>query len=464
MARLRKPRVYGSTDQEIMGFDGGGLDGPPLTPPYIPPAVPATVKPFGVVPPQGSQQDPTNPPPVVPPPPGQDNVPNGPEPGPNNTQLMEGDPGKLADPKHALKSPKYSFLQLAKQGKYGYNELDKMLAELQQSYGDFWGGWTAAGDKLRYTGDPAQLHSAWDGVTEVDAIGAFNSGNPQGWRWGVNSPGGAGMPSPVGGAGQAAGVTPQAPPPRPPTLRTPPLKDTFRDAGQEFGPEGGAGVYPDDPLQQVGDDPFSELITGGLAALINSGGEGFSRTGKDANEALSSLLRGGRGGFNEGIVNARMESARENAERWRKGQVDTLRAGLADRGLLGSGPERTGLERIGMDMAGVGATALRDIFADESGAADERYMDALQLGLAGGQANNQALLSGLSQAHGRQMGLSQIALQSLAQNMEWNKFLAEFGLDRDQVMEEMQSGRLEALLPLLQLFIQLTGQSQRGYV
>src|SRR5687767_5101030 len=37
----------------------------------------------------------------------------------NSTRLMEGDAGKLADAGHAAKSPKYDFLQLANQGKYG---------------------------------------------------------------------------------------------------------------------------------------------------------------------------------------------------------------------------------------------------------------------------------------------------------------------------------------------------------
>jgi hypothetical protein len=119
----------------------------------------------------------------------------------NSTRLMEGDAGKLADVGHAAKSPKYDFLQLANQGKYGYDQLGDMLKELQGGpNAAHWQGWTADKDKLRFAGDKSQLGQAWDGVTEVDAVGGYNSGNPQGFRWGAGSDGsGPGQPAPQGG-------------------------------------------------------------------------------------------------------------------------------------------------------------------------------------------------------------------------------------------------------------------------
>jgi hypothetical protein len=106
------------------------------------------------------------------------------------TRLMEGDAGKLADPSHAAKSPKYDFLQLASQNKYNYDQLPEMLQALQSGpNGSHWTGWTADKDKFKFTGDPSQLGAAWNGVKEVDAVGAFNSGNPTGWRWGADDGG-----------------------------------------------------------------------------------------------------------------------------------------------------------------------------------------------------------------------------------------------------------------------------------
>lgn len=121
----------------------------------------------------------------------------------NSTRLMEGDAGKLANADHAKKSPKYDFLQLANQGKYGYDQLGDMLTELQGGpNAAHWQGWSADKDKLRFGGDPSQLGDAWGGVTEVDTIGGFNSGNPQGFRWGADDQGSAAPPQ---GGGLFAG-------------------------------------------------------------------------------------------------------------------------------------------------------------------------------------------------------------------------------------------------------------------
>lgn len=119
-----------------------------------------------------------------------------------NTKLMEGDPTKLNDLNHAAKSPKYDFLQAVKDGKYNYDQLGNVLADLQKGpNARLWQGWTANGkDKLMFNGDPSQLAPEWNGARSVDAIGAFgdfaNGGQAAGWRWGVGDdapgPGGPG--------------------------------------------------------------------------------------------------------------------------------------------------------------------------------------------------------------------------------------------------------------------------------
>lgn len=142
--------------------------------------------------PSGGIVDPETPPPIVknfPTPPPQQPAPP-PVPQRYNVGLMEGDPDKLKSAAHALKSPKYQFLQLAQTGRFNYDNLAGMLAELQQTNPDFWKGWVADGDKFRYTGDPNKLHGAWEGVTEVDAIGNFTStdgSSPTGFRWGARN-------------------------------------------------------------------------------------------------------------------------------------------------------------------------------------------------------------------------------------------------------------------------------------
>jgi hypothetical protein len=117
------------------------------------------------------------------------------------TRLMEGDSAKL-DPanNHQDKSPKYSFLQLANQNKYNYDQMPNMLKELQSGpQARFWQGWSADGKgNFVYQGDPSQLAPEWNGVKRVDAVGAFgdfkNGGQAGGWRWGADdgAPGGQG--------------------------------------------------------------------------------------------------------------------------------------------------------------------------------------------------------------------------------------------------------------------------------
>lgn len=127
---------------------------------------------------------------------------------PFSTKLMEGDTGKLADVGHAAKSPKYDFLQLAQQNKYNYDQLPDMLKELQGGpNAQHWQGWTADKDKLKFTGDPSQLGDEWKGVTSVDAIGGFNSGDPSGWRWGADDGGAQAAPGMNAGRPSFAGST-----------------------------------------------------------------------------------------------------------------------------------------------------------------------------------------------------------------------------------------------------------------
>jgi hypothetical protein len=107
---------------------------------------------------------------------------------------------------------------------------------------------------------------------------------------------------------------------------------------------------------------------------------------------------------------------------------------------------------------------LRDIYTDEAARADTRLMTSLQMatGMASDQARN--LLAGIGEGTARQQALADIALRNLAQNQEWNMFLAQFGLERDKVMYEIQNGQIEAILPILQAFLQLGGMANQGYV
>lgn len=243
------------------------------------------------------------------------------------------------------------------------------------------------------------------------------------------------------------------------------LRNAYTQIGQQYGGPGGPGIT-NGPLQQMGQDPLSLLITGALANFL--GAEGSTTFGGDVQNALSGIMARG-GELPKDQIARRYESARELLDKGRRTMVNDMRGDLASRNLLSEpgipqGAEIGGLERITERLAPEFSRALRDIYSDEAAKADARQMTALQLatGFSTDQARN--LLAGIGEGTARQTALADIALRSLQTNMAWSQFLAQFGLQRDQVMYEMQNGNIEQMLPLLQAFLQLGQMSNAGYV
>lgn len=235
--------------------------------------------------------------------------------------------------------------------------------------------------------------------------------------------------------------------------------------GLNYGGPGNAGVF-NGPLQQVGQDPFSLLLTNGLAGLINN--QGMTDDGSGIMSSLRSIIDSG-GRLPNDTRNARFESARELMAKGERTALGDARAALADRGLLSepgnaSGVERGTIGRVQMRNAEEFARALRDIGIADDDASNTRLTTAL--GLATGMATDQArtLLATLGAGTDRQAMLAQIALESLQTNMAWNQFLARFGLERDQAMYAIQNGQIDQIMPLLALFMQMAQSTARGYV
>ena len=243
------------------------------------------------------------------------------------------------------------------------------------------------------------------------------------------------------------------------------VRALYQSLGQQYGGPGNAGINNGD-LQQVGQDPLSQLITGALANFLGS--EGSTSFGGTVQDALAGLLNRG-GALDDGQVARRYESARELLDKGRRTMINDMRGDLASRNLLSEpgipqGSEIGGIQRITEKLAPEFSRALRDIYSDEAAKSDARLMTSLQLatGFSTDQARN--LLAGIGEGTARQTALSDLALRSLQTNMAWSQFLAEFGLKRDQVMYDMQSGQIDQYLPLLQAFLQLGGMSNSGYV
>lgn len=315
-------------------------------------------------------------------------------------------------------------------------------------------GMDALGHKVISVGDDSFTYTNGEGTFTVDY--AQNAGAPTGsmlqrLQWGA-TPADDATRARYATTGTASTTAPKTSSGSGGTLGD--LKQLYGQLGQQYGGPGGPGIT-NGPLQQVGQDPLSFLITGALADFIGRGGS--TAFGQDVQSALSEMING-----KNPAINSRFESARELMSKGRRTQVNDARAELANRGLLSEpgipqGAETGAIQRIEDNIAPEFARALRDIYTEETGSA---------LQLATGMAADQArtFLAGLGEGTARQTALAGIALQQLSQNMAWSQFLAEFGLKRDQVLAQLQQGRTDDVMQLLNTFLSLTSLSRGGYV
>jgi hypothetical protein len=126
--------------------------------------------------------------------------------------------------------------------------------------------------------------------------------------------------------------------------------------------------------------------SGGSGGGSSSSGPGFT------NDSLKNALAGlfPNGAFNQGVVNQRLDSARDTLNRQRKSSTASNQAALANRGLIGDGPEQSAQNRLDERLFDSFTNAAGDIYADESENADSRMMQALQIaaGMTAEEAEN----------------------------------------------------------------------------
>jgi len=263
---------------------------------------------------------------------------------------------------------------------------------------------------------------------------------------------------------------------------------------------------------QVGEDPISRLMNAGLAATAWGGGTTPTNLAGQTQGALRSIMgRGGQGGgvpteqgwFMENTLQdllqgggrlppdvqrraQEMETLRDPIEAFRRAQMAQGQAALASRGLLGQGPEAGFMEGLEQRLAPMYAQAGQQVALGEAERADQRYRDALQLASEQGQVQAQrredrlsdtlALATGMTEEQSRNMlataqtwterqkMLAGVVGDELSRNQLFNQFLAEFGMDRDQTLNDIKEGRLAALIPALNQFLSTIQTSAQGFV
>ena len=229
----------------------------------------------------------------------------------------------------------------------------------------------------------------------------------------------------------------------------------------------------------------------------------------ESQESLRALLAsGGVLPSDEGRLAMQLESARSPLDRLRAAQLAQGQATMADRGLLGQGPEQDYMARLETQLAPMYTEAAQSIALEEGDRADVRYREAMghlnqqalaqrlsadqreqrarelqtDIALDRAQRQDARLLEAVKQGTaltteqsrnivesvnaltGVQEMRTDAALNVLDRNMAWNQFLAEYGLERDKTMAALQQGRLEFLLPLLQEYFKATALAAEGYV
>jgi hypothetical protein len=168
-----------------------------------------------------------------------------------------------------------------------------------------------------------------------------------------------------------------------------------------------------------------------------SGGMTSQTASQSLQQQLQQIL-GNPAGFNQGVVDSRVESARENVDRFRNSQLDTMMAQLAERGLVGSGGEFEGRANLEEQLAGIFGTSLRDIYADASQAGDDQVVELI------------SLATGLSVEEAKravEMYAAQTADKRV--NNEWDMFTANYGLDQQRLANDMGDDELMMLIRLL---------------
>lgn len=285
-------------------------------------------------------------------------------------------------------------------------------------------------------------------------------------------------------------------------------------------PQGGDDV-------EVGTDELSESITAAIFKLLEGDTSAMSKAararimemlsgeyqwpdivpaGSQIEDDIEAELRhiiDTKGGDLYGDPNKlamQLEQARTPIDMLRDAQTRQSRAGLAARGMAGptaSGQESQTMQGIEGRLApqyaqagqGIALQAMqqregrlanaltklqelgstqaqRQVGYDTLNSAARQAMDQTALSAATGMSQLEAsnLLSAIGLGTQRQQVLSDIALRSLDQNITWNQFLAEYGMNRDTVLEQLRKGRIDQLQPIMELFISFLDKARSGVV
>jgi hypothetical protein len=175
--------------------------------------------------------------------------------------------------------------------------------------------------------------------------------------------------------------------------------------------------------------------------------------------------------YNNQLVSDRTSSASDDINRQRKSRMATNQAALAERGLIGDGPEMSAMNRMEEDLFDEFTGSVRDIRADESENADQRMM--LALTTAAGLSTDQAALvidrfraenddkynmGSLDLGHrnadiNETLGLGNLALGNLTASNNYNLGAGNLNLGYDTLNSSNTNTTTDQLIDLLEIYM-----------
>lgn len=212
------------------------------------------------------------------------------------------------------------------------------------------------------------------------------------------------------------------------------------------------GMPPGSPTPT---DPNSTLYDSVIAQFLHN--NAITPYSQALRDKIDQIMQGGQ--FDQALVDKRIIGAREGAAGAFQGQLADARNALAAQGLLSApgvqqGSEADTISRIAQGTSGDLSNTISGVVNNEVQASDARMMQAFQLATGLAQSDAQNILQAIGTGTNRQQMFANIALQTLSENRQWNEFLATQGLNRDMLANQVQSGQIDQMIKLLQLFME----------
>lgn len=244
--------------------------------------------------------------------------------------------------------------------------------------------------------------------------------------------------------------------------------------------EDGKGGYLTKEKQPVG---LRTLSGGGMKGGAGSAGSNGPTSMDDIMGQLKGLFP--NGAFNQDVVNRRVSNASDAMNRNKHSQLQNNQAYLADRGLVGSGPEATAYTNMEDRLNQNFNSSVNDIYATEGENADNRMMQALSLATGMSTAEAQMTIDRFRANTEHDLGFGNLAARNKEADQSYGLGMTRAGNDftlgqgglalgninsqnqnnqfYDSLQHAIESGNTDQLLELIKIMMGGADTSAGGH-